>query len=270
MRLSFAIIALGVITGASQCAAADASAWDGDSRSAARLIAGKSDGKILRAGIEIRLAPGWKTYWRYPGDSGVPPQFDFAGSENVKSAQVEWPAPVRFADAEGSTIGYKDAVVLPLRIEPNDVTRPAVLKLKLDYAICEKLCIPVEAKAELPIADASAESDAAVNAAERRVPVKSPLGAKAPLAIASVKRDGARVNVDVAAPAGAVVSLFAEGPAPDWALPLPEPAEGAPDGLKRFSFALDGLPPGAKADGAALTLTAVAGDAAIETTFRLD
>jgi hypothetical protein len=85
-----------------------------------------------------------------------------------------------------------------------------------------------------------------------------------------VKREGARVSVDVAAPAAASVTLFAEGPAADWALPLPEPAEGAPAGLKRFTFALDGMPPGAKADGAALTLTAVAGDAAIETTFRLD
>lgn len=270
MRLCFATIAFGVLAGATPCTAADTSAWDGNSRSAARLIAGRNDGKTLRAGIEIRLAPGWKTYWRYPGNSGVPPQFDFATSENVKSAQVVWPAPMRFSDAGDNTIGYKGNLILPLRIERNDATRPATIRLKLDYAICEKVCIPVEAKAELPLADASADSDAAVTAAEKRAPVKTPLGAKAPLAIASVKRDGARVIVDVAAPGDAAVSLFAEGPAPDWALPLPDPADGAPAGLKRFTFALDGLPPGAKADGAALTLTAVAGDTAIETTFRLD
>jgi DsbC/DsbD-like thiol-disulfide interchange protein len=267
-RLSFAIIALAA--SALPCVAADTSGWDGDSRSAARLIAAKSDGNTLRAGIDIRLAPGWKTYWRYPGDSGVPPQFDFSGSQNVKSAQVGWPAPRRFSEAGDNTIGYKDNVVLPLRIEPDDAARPVTLKLKLDYAICEKVCIPVEATAMLPLAGATAESDAAVAAAEKRVPVKTPLGAKSPLAIAGVRRDGAQVSVDVAAPAGAQVVLFAEGPAPDWALPLPDPADGAAAGLKRFTFALDGLPPGATTDGAMLTLTAVAGDAAIETTFRLD
>src|SRR4051812_16992734 len=59
-------------------AAAEHSAWDGDARAAARLIAGTTarDSAALRGGIEIRLAPGWKTYWRYPGDSGVPPRFD--------------------------------------------------------------------------------------------------------------------------------------------------------------------------------------------------
>src|SRR5216684_537111 len=81
-------------------AAADSSAWDGGSQAAVRLIAGSSSkarGGMVRAGIEIRLAPGWKTYWRYPGDSGVPPRFDFAGSQNVKSIAIAWPAPHRFS-----------------------------------------------------------------------------------------------------------------------------------------------------------------------------
>src|SRR6476660_5184175 len=81
--------------------ATDASAWDGDARSAVRLIAGdtKSVGDApLRAGIEIRLAPGWKTYWRYPGDSGVPPRFDFSGSDNLARAKVLYPAPHLFTD----------------------------------------------------------------------------------------------------------------------------------------------------------------------------
>ena len=63
-------------------AADDVSRWDGDARSAVRLVAGSrpADGAYLRAGVEMRLRPGWHTYWRYPGDSGVPPQFDFAQS----------------------------------------------------------------------------------------------------------------------------------------------------------------------------------------------
>ena len=68
-------------------AADDVSRWDGDDRSAARLIAGSSSDRtapLWRAGIEIRLKRGWHTYWRYPGDAGVPPEFDFQRSKNVK------------------------------------------------------------------------------------------------------------------------------------------------------------------------------------------
>jgi hypothetical protein len=78
------------------------------------------------------------------------------------------------------------------------------------------------------------------------------------------------VLVDVAAPAGEVLALFAEGPTAQWALPLPEPVAGAPTGLQRFAFGLDGLPPGVEPAGASLRLTAVAGDSAIEVAFRLD
>lgn len=266
-RRVFAIIAFALILLSQPSRAADSSAWDGDSRSAVRLIGAKAG----RAGIAIRLAPGWKTYWRYPGDAGVPPQFDFSASDNLKSAQVSWPAPLRFSDSEGSTIGYKGDVVLPLRVEPKDASRPVVLRLKLDYAICEKLCVPAEAKAELQLGGATEASEAAVAMAEKRVPQATPLGAKAPLAIAGVTRaDGARIGVDVVAPAGTTVALFAEGPTPDWALPLPDPVAGAAAGHQRFEFKLDGLPPGAKPESAELKFTAVAGDHAIETTYRLD
>src|SRR5882672_3978004 len=88
--------------------AADASEWDGDQRAAVRLIAGAPRGSgaatIHQAGIEIRLSPGWKTYWRYPGDAGVPPRFDFSGSRNLKSAVVRYPAPHVLSDESGTSI----------------------------------------------------------------------------------------------------------------------------------------------------------------------
>lgn len=258
--------------------AADASEWTGDSRSAARLIAGAAqrdkDGKLFRAGVEIRLAPGWKTYWRYPGDSGVPPQFDFAGSDNVKNVTVLWPAPHRLADSEGVTIGYKDNVAFPVRIEPKDPGKPVVLKLKLDYAICEKLCIPVDARTELSLSGAAGANETTLVAAETRIPKSGALGGAGDIAITFARRDAAsspqKILVDVKAPAGTTAELFAEGPTPDWALPVPEPVAGAESGSQRFAFVLDGLPPGTSAKGAVLKLTAAAGGHAIETSFRLD
>ena len=99
---------------------ADASPWDGTQRAAVRLIAGAQRDGVHHAGLEIRLAPGWKTYWRYPGDSGIPPRFDFSNSRNVKSVTVRWPAPQRLTDEGGTSIGYKHDVVFPLDVVAQD------------------------------------------------------------------------------------------------------------------------------------------------------
>ena len=265
------------VVAAPVAAAEDVSRWDGDTRSAARLIAGTQHrpASAVRAGIEIRLRPGWHTYWRYPGDAGVPPQFDFKASHNVRQVEVLWPAPERLPEVGGLTvIGYGHDVIVPLRIVPQDSTKPVTLRLKLSYAVCEKLCIPAEAKAELVLRGGPAATDSALVAAEARVPVKRKLGEGGDLSIISIKRedgpDRGRVWVDVAAPMGAPLDLFAEGPAPDWSLPLPVPVDGAPDGVQRFVFELDGLPTGAKGKGSLITLTAVTADGAIEVTTRLD
>ena len=275
-----AVFAAGVLLVTSIAApvrAADASAFDGEARSAVRLIAGTAAGApphmVLRAGVEIKLDPGWKTYWRYPGDSGVPPRFSFARSDNVASVALSWPAPRSLSDGSGSSIGYVGRVIFPLRIVAQDPGKPVVLRLDLDYAVCEKLCVPAEAKVELVLAGTASALDTVLAASEARVPKPVAIGQSGPLAIASVTRDSAakpvRIMVDVTAPDAAVVELFAEGPTPDWALPIPEPVPGAAPGSRRFAFDLDGLPPGASADGAILTLTAVSAEAAIEATSRL-
>ena len=254
--------------------AAEASPWDEDARSGARLIAGNpaAGGGALRAGVEIKLAPRWKTYWRYPGDSGVPPRFDFSGSRNVKSVAVAWPAPHRVHDESGTTIVYTDAVIFPLRVVPQDAAKPVELNLKLGYAVCHDICIPKDAKAELALDRDASALDAALTAAEAQVPKPAKLGERAPLAVRAVHREGGgphpRVIVDVAGPEP--IDLFAEGPTPDWALPVPEPVAGAPAGLHRFTFIVDGVPPGVKADGATLTLTVVSGAGAIEVKAPLD
>ena len=277
---AFVIFACGLAPLAAVCsptAAADASPWDGNARAAVRLIAAGPSKAVpagaLRAGIEIRLAAGWKTYWRYAGDSGVPPRFRFDRSDNVADVAVSFPAPHGFNDESGESIGYKTGVILPLRVVPRDASKPVLLRLDLDYAICSNICIPVIAKAELTLPGDGGQ-DAALGVSEARVPKTVPIGAADTLSIRAIRReDGSvkpRIVVDVAAPPDAKVELFAEGPTPDWALPIPVPVAGAPDGLRRFAFDLDGLPPGASPKGAALRLTAVTDEAAIEVTTRLD
>jgi DsbC/DsbD-like thiol-disulfide interchange protein len=267
-----------LVAAAPSALAADASPWDGTERAAVRLIAGAAQKvggtAVQRAGVQMRLADGWKTYWRYPGDSGVPPRFDFTRSRNVKSVTLRWPAPQRLTDESGTSIGYKHEVVFPLEVIPQDAAKPVELVLAIDYAVCEKLCVPADGKAELTIDGKGGEQDGKIARSEALVPRPAKLGADGALAIRIAKRqaDGTkpRIVVDVAAPANAAVALFAEGPTPDWALPVPEAIAGAPAGQQRFAFEIDGLPPDTKAAGAMLTLTAVAGDQAIEVPFRLD
>jgi DsbC/DsbD-like thiol-disulfide interchange protein len=280
LRRTVAFGAIGIcaasLIAASNAAAADASRWDGDARSAVRLIAGSSppDGGPIRAGVEIRLKSGWHTYWRYPGDAGVPPRFDFSQSQNLKSVEVRWPAPQRIPEQGLVAIGYTGDVILPLAIVPQIRGEPVKLHLKLDYAVCEKLCVPAEGKAELVLTAGASSHETALAAAEARVPKLTALGEGSALIVRSVRREDTgrrpRLIVDVAVSPAGEIALFAEGPTADWALPVPAAVDGAPKGLQRFAFELDGAPPGASYDGARIALTAVAGDAAIEVVIRLD
>lgn len=250
----------------------DASPWQRDGHSAVRLLAGSRSGAVLLGGVAFQLQPGWKTYWRTPGDSGVPPRFDFSKSENVEAVTVMWPAPSKFDDgAGGHSIGYHDQIVLPLRIVAKAPDKPVMLRAEINYAVCEKLCIPVDAKVELGFNNVASTEDANLRAALDTVPKPAAIGDPNPLTIRDVKRDGTKnVVVDVVAPDGRNVDLYVEGPTPDWALPIPEPVKQSPPGIRRFSFELDGLPPGAKPDGAALKFTLIGADKAYEFNTNLE
>src|SRR4030088_2449647 len=197
--------ALGVTLRAALCCAAtllasslaiearaqDASPWQRDDHSAVRLLAGSRSGAVLMGGIAFQLQPGWKTYWRTPGDSGVPPRFDFTKSENVEAVTVMWPAPMKFDDgAGGYSLGYHNQIVLPLRIVAKNADKPVTLRAGINYAVCEKLCIPVEAKAELAFTSVASTEDSALLAALDTVPKPANVGDPNPLTIPEPKRDG--------------------------------------------------------------------------------
>jgi DsbC/DsbD-like thiol-disulfide interchange protein len=257
---------------AAESHAQDASPWQKDGHSAVRLLAGSRSGAVLLGGVAFQLQPGWKTYWRTPGDSGVPPRFDFSKSDNVEAVTVLWPAPKKFDDgAGGVSLGYHDQIVLPLRIVAKNVDKPVTLRAEINYAVCEKLCIPVEANAELAFNSVASTEDSALFAALDTVPKPANVGDPNPLTIRDVKREGKdEVLVDVVTPDDRVVSLFVEGPTPDWGLPVPKLVEQSPPGVKRFLFKLDGVPPGVNPDGAALKLTLVGGDHSYEFNINLN
>ncbi|HEU4805865.1 MAG TPA: protein-disulfide reductase DsbD domain-containing protein, partial [Nitrobacter sp.] len=238
-----------------------------------RLVAGSRSGAVLLGGVAFQLEPGWKTYWRTPGDSGVPPRFDFSRSDNIDAVTVLWPAPSQFPDgAGGHSLGYKDQVVLPLRIAATNADKPITLRATVNYAVCAKLCVPAEASMELAFASVASAEDSALAAALDTVPKPARVGDPNPLTIRDVKREGkSTVTVDVATSNPKDdVSLFVEGPTPDWALPIPTRLNRAPHSVKRFSFKLDRLPPNTDPEGAALKLTLVGGKHAYEFNIHLN
>ena len=269
--LGFAAIVL-VSSPAIEARAQDASPWQRDGHSAVRLLAGSRSGAVLLGGIAFQLQPGWKTYWRTPGDSGVPPRFDFSKSDNIEAVTVLWPAPAKFDDgAGGHSMGYHDGVVLPLRIVAKNLDKPVTLRVDVNYAVCEKICIPVQAEAELPFTSVASTEDSALFAALDTVPKPANVGDPNPLTIRDVKREGkSTVLVDVVSPDPSGLNLFVEGPPPDWGLPVPKLLEHSPPGVKRFAFELDGVPPGVSPEGAALKLTLVGGDRAYEFNINLE
>src|SRR5437868_7396693 len=191
LRAAIGAAALCVACAASAVRVEDASPWQRDAHSAVRLLAWSRSGTVLLGGVAIQLQPGWTRYWRTPGDSGVPPRFDFSKSDNVEAVTVLYPAPQKFDDGAGGTsLGYKQQVVLPLRIVAKNADKPVTLRADINYAVCEKLCIPVEASAELAIASVASTEDSALFAALDTVPKPANVGDPNPLTIRDVKRDG--------------------------------------------------------------------------------
>lgn len=123
-----------------------------------RLVGGQTERGNARylAGLEIVLDEGWKTYWRMPGDSGVPPTFDWGKSRNLASAEVLYPPPTRMPEAGGVAVGYKGAVVIPIRVAPKDPDAPVQLQLALEFGICRDICIPAMVNLDLDLVPGAA------------------------------------------------------------------------------------------------------------------
>ena len=211
------LLALGTAVSAQEAAT---SPWSKGEHSALRLIAGPTSpsGK-QRVGIEIVMSPGYKTYWRSPGDFGVPPRFDWSGSVNVGGLDVRWPAPERFPDGAGYSIGYVGEVVIPVSIMPIDPTRPVMLVLKLEYAVCEKICVPATGESQLWLEPGvTSVVSPRLESYETRIPtLLKPGQHKDKPFIAEAKLDEAALEPTLrlllqVPPEGKVEDIFVEGP----------------------------------------------------------
>jgi suppressor for copper-sensitivity B len=143
-----AMSVIGLLILAPAVAYAAASGWVNSDFSQIRLIAVSSgagaDG-VLQAGLHIRMDPGWKTYWRSPGDSGVPTIVDWSASENVTVSEIRWPLPHRLIVAGYQSFVYQDEIVLPLVAKIDNKDKAIRLVANVDYAVCKEICVPLQA-----------------------------------------------------------------------------------------------------------------------------
>lgn len=249
--------------------------WADGQHAQVRLVPGGRDGAgELLAGIAISLDHGFKTYWRSPGESGLPPSFDVSGSTNLAHAEVLWPVPNRLEDAGGVAYGYKDEVTFPLRVVPEDATRPVDLRVVLAYGVCNDICIPARAEFALRL-DGSDAPDSTVRAALARVPEARALGDAGPLSVQAVEPggDANTLAVSVRAPPGETLALFIEAP-DGWfilARDRPDPPRaGAPAGATGIFVAEILERPSPVAGPLELRLTLASTTHAIETATTLD
>jgi DsbC/DsbD-like thiol-disulfide interchange protein len=263
----FPIFAVALCALAQPARAADAfsSDWADGLKSSARLIAGAPADGVLQAGVEIKLAAGAITYWRNPGDAGLPPTLSFEGSTNLAQARTSFPAPRRLPEGSGEAFGYDRGLILPIDIEPTEPNKPVALALKLNYAVCEKICVPAEASLRLMLpVDASASPYAETIAKAK--------------ALSPRRVDWANLAADLTATSGRSWRLCLarqEGPKRDMFIEPPEawwidvkPDAGAPAGTDCFRLNLMQQPPDAALPVAAL-LTITGGEGPIETMIAL-
>jgi suppressor for copper-sensitivity B len=261
-------------------ARAEGGAWAESAHAKVRLVSALPATRAAQQvplGLEIVLAPGWKTYWRSPGEGGLPPRFDWAGSVNLAKIDVDWPAPKRFEVGGIESIGYAERVILPLAATLARPGEPLALRLALQYAVCREICMLVDARLSLdlpsqapPGSDNSTEAEA-IARFQARVPRP---GAELGWSVAAVGRkeigEGAGrrevVVIDFAAAGApfAAPELLIERTGVRFGMPVKKAAP-AP-GQVRFAAPVQ-PPGGAAAADSDLVLTLIDGERA--GTFRV-
>jgi DsbC/DsbD-like thiol-disulfide interchange protein len=111
------------------------------------------------AALRVTLEEGWKTYWRAPGEAGLPPRFDWSDSANVVSVTPLWPVPEAFLSSGMLTLGYHEELILPLEILPEDPAAEVALSGDLAMGICENVCVPIQAEVTALLPDARGARD---------------------------------------------------------------------------------------------------------------
>ena len=267
-----AVAAVALLTAAVPATAA-VGAWASGVMAKVRLIAaGVGDDGRLSAAIEIALPPGWRTYWRNPGEAGIAPIIDFSASSNLGPADVRFPVPVRVDDGYTVTNVLEGRVVVPFSAMVPVPARPVALAVSIDLGVCEVVCIPDRVEATLLVLPGHDDPAAAavLDVAHAALPGPPEPGV---FFVEGVARDGGTderpaFRLALTAPAAAAAVMFVEGPQ-DWFAAAPALATADGDRAS-FIVIFDRTIAETPIAGARFRVTVVAGGRAIEQSLDLD
>lgn len=158
-----------------------------------------ADGTRMVA-LRLDLAPGWKTYWRSPGDAGIPPEFDWSGSKNLEAVTINWPAPSVFHTAGFTTIGYHDQLILPVEIRAKDPAQPVDLSVTVDLGVCRDICLPASLALEARVEGPGARDPVIAAALADRPMTAREAGLKGIVCVVDPIKDGLRLSAEIALP----------------------------------------------------------------------
>ncbi len=245
---------------------AASSEWFDTKGAKMRLItAVRPESQMIEAALEVKLEKGWKTYWRSPGESGIPPYFDFSASSNILDAVVTFPTPSYFNELGIEIVGYKNRVIFPISLKLSAVDQPTVLELKTVIGICGEVCIPVQANLSVtepgnlgPTFDVSR----ALNDAKASVPTKP----SEELQVVSARWNAAnptKLSIEaIVGEANEQVQLHVEGPQDWYLLPAKLVERNADKAL--FELDITDIPEGANPAKTKFRFTLVADGHGIE------
>ncbi len=215
--------------------------------------------------LHMRLAEGWRIYWRTPGASGLPPQFDWTGSTNLAAVTMRWPAPIRFTFFGQESQGYRGEVLFPILARLVTPGAEASFRLTVQYLICREVCIPGEADLALDLASGAARVTSAAADVARHASRSPAQAASHGVAIRALAGPGGLVVIATGREAFSAPDLFVEWPLspgqrrPDLARPALTLAEQGKEAIFRL-----GVHPPLVRPGTRLTVTLVDGPAAVE------
>ncbi len=253
-------------------ALAAAGAWDENEQARVRVIAatgavGTAD--QLSAGLQFELAEGWKTYWRSPGDAGLPVTADWSGSENVAAVEFGWPVPHRFSLFGLETFGYGEQVVFPLTVTPETPGAPVALRGRIDYLVCEEICIPHSAEVSLDLpAGAQTPAREAFLIEQFRSQLPSETSG---LSLENARLVGESLEVEIASILPLTdPDVLVEAPS-GWAFAAPQKTVGAEGKTARLTLTvIEGKRTEAPLAGTPVTLTLTDVNRGVEQEIRLD
>lgn len=171
-----------------------------------------------RGAMKLTLPEGWKTYWRAPGDAGIPPRFDWGGSRNVASVSITWPSPDVFDQNGFQTIGYKTQLILPIEITPIRASKPVRLKGEMEFGMCKEVCIPGSLRFDHNVGKDAGRNPVIVAALAQRPYSASEAGVREATCRLSPTKDGMQVEARIVMPSagGTEVAVIEPGNPALW------------------------------------------------------